>query len=202
MARRLSFDDSALFRTWERSQEKEQHNRELVTMTRPRSFQEDLLCPRPRAPSPMSMFRSSIHRIERVGSPRWTLLPSPLQSLDTIAADIWDVKVLKAKARASRASVRSFSMSSTASDDSICSLMSDLDQSIASWSSDAFDESSRTLRKRKTPRRESLRDIRTKQSEWQLQQAYQSSLEAYLDDSVIDAFKPLPLRSRQSQEDF
>lgn len=186
MARRLSFDDSALYRTWTgRTLERD--------AARPLFFSEDISPVRPRAPSPESMFRYSS---DRSPSPRWTLLPSPLQQLETISVDVWDLKKKYPHSRPSRSSVRSVSVSSTTSEDSVSSLISDLDQSIASWCSDASTESTRTLRKRSSPRRESLRDIRTKQSEWQLQQAYEQSLSAYLDDSMLDVFKPDPLRAR------
>lgn len=186
MARRLSFDDSALYCTWAR-QDLERD------AARPPFVSGDMSPERPRAPSPESMFRYSSGRSP---SPRWTLLPSPLQQLETISVDLWDIKHRHPHPRPSRSSVRSVSVSSTTSEDSLSSLISDLDQSIASWTSDSSSESTRTLRKRNSPRRESLRDIRTKQSEWQLQQAYEKSLLAYLDDSMLGVFRPDPLRAR------
>lgn len=131
----------------------------------------------------------------------YTLPPSPLERLETINVTLQDIEehaLALTHARPSRASMRSVSVSSTSSADSMSTLLSDLNESIASWQtcSEASSVSTRSLRKKKSPRRESLRDIRTKQSVAQLQQAYESSTLSYLDDSIFSAFMPPALTPR------
>lgn len=193
MPKRISFDDSALCRSW------------LPGAIMPGSFDDEWIMPTKvrRVPTPWESPRESDddkHDDEDHSEAMWTLPPSPLDRFANIHVTLDDIKehVTSTQPRPSRISLRSVSVSSTTSLDSISTLLSDLDESIASWQtcSDTSTASVRSLRRRRTPRVQSLRDVRTKQSEMQLQKAYEDSAQSYLDDSIYSAFKPPALRPR------